>query len=133
MQLHASRELYQQAPPTTHALSITPHARTHRRSSTPYQLRRDFVGCLLVLATGSRSNQKTILQYESQEFGPGGEREGMAQLLFGKLLRTCGDYVMQVGASGDWLVCTPRAALHPSVSLGARLASSAGNICRVPQ
>jgi hypothetical protein len=65
------------------------------RSATPYVLRRDIVSCLLVLAQSSRSNQRLMLVHEDDA------HEGMAQRLFGKLLRTCGDYPMQV--------CGPRA------------------------
>ena len=72
-------------------------------STTPYVLLREAAECLLLLVHRSRANQKKLLAHVdaggAQEQGRGGgEPEGMAQRLFGRLLRTCGDYLMQVGA-----------------------------------
>ena len=69
------------------------------RSNAPYAVRRAATACLLSLASGSNANQQLLLQHEDSA-GPDDEREGMAQLVFGRLLRTCGDYVMQ--ASFCW-------------------------------
>ncbi|KIZ06257.1 hypothetical protein MNEG_1702 [Monoraphidium neglectum] len=64
-------------------------------STTPYLLRRDATSCLLTLATSSKANQRVLLRHEAREGGPGGQPEGMAQRLWGRLLRSCGDYPMQ--------------------------------------
>jgi hypothetical protein len=90
-------------PPLLFTVFITPHCTRHQppaNSTTPYHLRRDVVACLLNLAVGHRGNQKFVLSHASEDEGPGKEGEGMAQRLFGRVLRSCGDYFMQVGWVG---------------------------------
>lgn len=73
-------------------------------STTPYHLYREAAATLLILASGSRSNQRLLLRHEAPETAAGGAQEGMAQCLFGRLLKTCGDYATQVvGLSSNFV------------------------------
>lgn len=59
-------------------------------------LRREAAACALTLITGHKPGMRLLLTHEDAGVA-GGEAEPMAQRMFGRLLRECGDYPTQVG------------------------------------
>lgn len=97
LDLHASRHA-RCNPLTLHAPPTHTHNKHNTRtlySKSPYTLRREAAACLLTLVLNSKTNVKKVITHEELDEG-GGEPESLARLLWAKLLRTCGDYPMQV-------------------------------------
>lgn len=101
--MHGRMPLFPQraCQPGSHTTSHAwPRAPARARSETPFQLLRDAVACLLSLVQGCKSNMRLALSHEDPHVN---EPENMAQRLFGRLLRDCGDFVTQAGPASRML------------------------------
>lgn len=86
-------------PPAATLSHAPPH--THTTSTTPYNLLREAAETLAILVSRSKRLQTQLLVTVANAQEPrGGEPESMPERLWARLMRTCGDYMMQARSGG---------------------------------